>query len=119
MQKRAGSSEFLKEFSKVDCHPEDYVVDRCPTLRQRRLTSVNFNQYLLVAPTFVIWRKLICSPDRKRIIVGVLVETKYENRDSRFDTRFAYGFALSSYNTDGHDGEMSSFCEEEKQQNPM
>ena len=30
-----------------------YVVVRCPTLRQWRFTSVNFNQNLLVAPTFV------------------------------------------------------------------
>ena len=42
---------------------QGYVVDRCPKLRQSRFTSVNFNQNLLVAPTFVKRRKLICTPD--------------------------------------------------------
>ena len=41
---------------------QGYVVDRCPTLRQRRFTCVNFNRNLLVAPTFVKRRKLICIP---------------------------------------------------------
>ena len=43
---------------------QGYVVYRYPTLRQWRFTSVNFNQNLLVAPTFVKWRKLICTPDK-------------------------------------------------------
>ena len=40
-----------------------YIADTCPTLRQWRFTSVNFNQKLLVMPTFIKRRKLICTPD--------------------------------------------------------
>ena len=44
---------------------QGYFVDRCPTLEKCRFTSVNFNQNLLVATTFVKWRKLICAPDER------------------------------------------------------
>ena len=53
---------------------QGYVVDRCPTLRQWRFTSVNFNQNLLVASIFVKRRKLICTPDNK-----ITVQTKFIN----------------------------------------
>ena len=42
---------------------QGYVIDRCLTLRQWRFTSVNFNRNLLVMPTFIKQRKLICTPD--------------------------------------------------------
>ena len=42
---------------------QGYVVDRCSTLRQWSFISVNFNQNLLVASTFVKRRKLICTPE--------------------------------------------------------
>ena len=42
---------------------QGYVVDRCPSLRQWRFTSVNFIQNSLVALTFVKRRKFICTPD--------------------------------------------------------
>ena len=42
---------------------QGYIVDRYPTLRQWRFTFVNFNKNLLVTPTFVKRRKLICTPD--------------------------------------------------------
>ena len=37
----------------------------------QHLTSVNFNQNLLVAPTFVKRRKLICTPHSKNLNVLV------------------------------------------------
>ena len=42
---------------------QGYVIDICLTLRQWRFTSVNFNRNLLVMPTFIKQRKLICTPD--------------------------------------------------------
>ena len=44
-----------------------YVTERCPTLRQWCFTYDNFNQSLLVAPTFFKRRKLICTPDNIEI----------------------------------------------------
>ena len=43
---------------------QGYFFDRSPTLRQWSFTSVNFNQILLMAPTFVKRWKLISTPDR-------------------------------------------------------
>ena len=42
---------------------QGYVIDRFSTLRQWCFTSINFNQNLLVAPTFVKQRKLTWTPD--------------------------------------------------------
>ena len=52
---------------------QGYAVDICPSLRQWRFTSVNFNQNFLVTPTFVKQRKLICTPDRSKTYCNLLV----------------------------------------------
>ena len=64
---------------------QGYVVDRFPTLCQWRFTSFNFNHNLLVAPTFVERRKLICTPDisllKYHSKTEMLLAIKFDQRD--------------------------------------
>ena len=59
---------------------QGYIIDRCPTLWQWRFTSVNFNQNLLVAPTFIKRWKLIHTPG---MLIAASLLTSSRNCNSR------------------------------------